>query len=134
MRILKRVIIFCLLLLPMLGCKIDTTTSLKDISAPYTGQYYCEEARWGEDNLLEKYDEITLILVDKQNMQFIFKPKDGKKNIIEGNYTFDSNTNTLSGTIAILGMPTSGSVILENGQFCIVKNLFGKTLYMKFSK
>lgn len=121
---------FMLLLLP--ACDAREAGSLKSITRPYIAHYECTHATLGEENILEKFDYIELVLVDRQKMEFIFKPKDGERHVIECDYTFDVNTRELTAEIGIYGYRFRESTIVEHGKFTIAKALGSKQLIMKF--
>ncbi|MDE6001706.1 MAG: hypothetical protein K2G96_05265, partial [Clostridia bacterium] len=87
-KILFTLAAFCMLL-PLFVCACDAREagSLKSITRPYIAQYECTEATLGDENLLEKFEYIKIVLVNKDTMQIIYKPKNGKKQINETKYT-----------------------------------------------
>lgn len=104
---------------------------LKTLTRPYIAQYECTEARFGKEDILEKYDYIKIILVNSKEMQITYKPKDGEKKIIETVYSLDNEKN-ISTEIGILGYKYRVSAPVENGKFTVTKDIAGKQLIMKF--
>lgn len=125
--------VFCMLL-PLFVCACDAREagSLKSITRPYIAQYECTEATLGSENLLEKLEYITVVLVNKDTMQIIYKPKDGKKQINETKYTFDTKTHELSAEIGIYGFKFKQTTVVEKGKFTVSKPIGTKQLIMKF--
>ena len=119
-----------LLLLP--ACDAREAGSIKSLTRPYIAHYECYEARLGEENILEKFDYIELVLVDKQNMEFIYKQKDGERQVVESNYNLDINTRILTAEIGIYGYRFRESTTIENGKFTVSKMIGKKPLIMKF--
>ncbi|MBD5585249.1 MAG: hypothetical protein HDQ88_09205 [Clostridia bacterium] len=107
-------------------------SSLKSITKPYIGEYECVEARLGDKNLLEKYEFIKITLVDNENMEVSYKPKNGKKKTYEGAYSVDPNTREFTGEIWVVGIKFREKTKIENGKFVLTKNLFTTPLIMKF--
>ncbi len=124
---------FCLIL-PLVVCACDAREagSLKSITRPYIAQYECTEATLGEDNILDKFEYINVILVNKDTMQVIFKPKNGKKQISKAKYNFNADTRELTADIGIYGYKFKQSTIVEKGKFTISKAIGQKQLIMKF--
>lgn len=138
-KILYLTVILCLLLLLLPACSStqasatsDKSGSLKSITKPYIGEYECVEARFGERDLLEKYDYIIISLVDDKKMEVSFKPKDGKKKTFDGTYEVNPETREFTGEVGILGVRFKESTKIENGKFTITKLIFSMPLIMNF--
>jgi hypothetical protein len=123
-------IFIALLLLP--ACNAEKLGSIKALTRPYIAQYECYEARYGEDDFLENYDYIRIILTDKENIEIVVKPKDGDKKQICGQYKFDTKTKKLTATIGILGQDLTPSIEIIDGKFDVIKTIGNKELVMKF--
>lgn len=132
----KRLIIFavlCTLLLTFLSaCDVKNAGSLKSITNPYVAQYECVEAKLGEEDLLKKFDYIKITLVNKENLELTYKPKDGENKTIKSKYTFDVKSRTLTAEIGLLGYTLKESTVIEKGKFTLTKSIGGKQLVMKF--
>lgn len=115
------------------ACDAREAGSLQALTNPYIAQYECTEAKLGDEDLLEKFDYITLVLEDKEKLQFIYKPKNGNKQIIESNYSFDLETRELTSEIWILGYKFKQSTIVENGKFNVSIPIGNKQLVLKFA-
>lgn len=124
----------CLCILP--ACKIDTESfarsSVKAISKPYIAQYECVEARFGEDDFMEYYDYIKVILLNSTEMELLYKLKDGEKKSVKGNYTLNTETREINAEIGILGYKFKEKVEVKKGGFIISHTIFKRELYMKF--
>ncbi len=128
--ILTAVFAFLLLLLP--ACDARSAGSLKSITRPYIAQYECTSATYGGDNLLEKYDYIEIILVNKNDMEIVYKPKYARQRVIETTYSLDTETRELTAEIGILGYKFKETVKIEHGKFTITKAIANKQLIMNF--
>ena len=125
--------ILCVFLLTFLSaCDMKNAGPLKSITRPYIAQYECVEAKLGDEDLLDKFDYIKITLLDKDNLELNYKPKDGENKTIESNYVFDVQSRTLTAEIGILGYTFKQSTIIEKGKFTISKSIGGKQLIMKF--
>ncbi len=125
--------VFCsMFLLILSACDAREAGSLKSITRPYIAHYECTEATLGGENLLDKFEYIEIVLVDKEEMQLIYKPKDGKKSKIKSNYIFNLETRELTADIGIYGYRFRESTIVENGKFTVTKTIGEKQLIMKF--
>ncbi len=114
------------------ACNVKNAGPLKSITNPYIAQYECVEATFGEEDLLKKYDYITITLQNKDTLELSYKPKDGDAKKIKSKYQFDCNSRTLTAEIGLLGHNVKQSTIIEKGQFTISKSFCGKQLIMKF--
>ena len=134
---MKRKLIFftfisTLLLILLSGCNAREIGSLKSITSPYIASYECTEAYYGEENILNKFDLIEINLVNKKQMELIYKLKGEDKCVIETEYTFDLDTRELSAEIGILGHKFRQTTTVKNGKFTISKSIGAKQLVMKF--
>lgn len=121
---------FSLLLFP--ACEANAESSIKEITMPYIAQYECVEARLGNEDFLEQFDFIRIILVNNEKMQLVFKKKGEKKYIVDGNYKFDSHTRELQGEIGFLGYRFREKTFVNKGEFILSETILTKQLYMKF--
>ncbi|MDE7082319.1 MAG: hypothetical protein K2O89_01280 [Clostridia bacterium] len=139
----KRIFIFTvilsmlLLLLPacstaQASAESDKSGSLKSITKPYIGEYECTDAHLGKTDLLEKYEFITISLLDDKKMEVSYKPKDGKKKTFEGTYEVNPDTREFTGEVGILGVKFKEGTKIENGKFTITKLIFSMPLIMNF--
>ncbi len=122
----------CIAILLLPACNIDKDQSVKAVTAPYIAQYECTQARLGETDILEKYEYIRIIFLNKDELEVQIKRIDGEKQSAKGNYSIDPDTRELTGEIGILGFKFREKVIVKNGQFTISKNFGSKPLFVKF--
>lgn len=125
-------ILMCIAILLLPACNIDKDQSVKAVTAPYIAQYECTQARLGETDILEKYEYIRIIFLNKDELEVQIKRIDGEKQSAKGNYSIDPDTRELTGEIGILGFKFREKVIVKNGQFTISKNFGSKPLFVKF--
>lgn len=121
-----------LLLLLIPACEAREVGSLKSLTRPYIAHYECTEATLGEENLLDMFDYIEIVLVDKEKMELIYKMKDGEKHSVESSYSFDIEKRELTADVGILGYKFRESTTIEHGRFTISKAIGTKQLIMKF--
>ena len=124
--------VFALLLTLLPACDAQEIGSLKSLTKPYIAQYECYEGTLGGEDILEKFDYIEINILDKENLELLFKKKDGEKYKYECEYTLDSKTRELSADIWVLGFRFKESVKIENGKFTISKPIGSRQLIMKF--
>ena len=122
----------CSLFVLLSACDARDTGSLKSLTRPYIAQYECTDAKLGNDELLEKFDYIKIVLVDKNKMQLIYKLKMGEKRVKESEYTFDAKTRELSADIGIFGYRFNQTTVVKDGKFTVTKTILGKQLVMNF--
>ncbi len=114
------------------ACDADPNGDIKSITKPYIAEYVCTEAKFGEEDLLEKYDYIKLTLLDGKQMELSYKPKDGDKKSYVCDYEVDEKTRELTADFWLLGISHREKISIENGGFTIIKTIYSKPLYMKF--
>lgn len=122
----------CSLFVLLSACDARDTGSLKSLTRPYIAQYECTDAKLGNDDLLEKFDYIKIVLVDKNKLQLIYKLKMGEKRVKESEYTFDAKTRELSADIGIFGYRFNQTAVVKDGKFTVTKTILGKQLVMNF--
>ncbi len=125
-------VIFALILTLFPACDAQKAGSLKVITRPYIAQYECTSATFGKDNLLDKFDYIEVNLVNKNELEVIYKLKIGDRKIISAPYDFNPETHELSADIGILGYKFKQTVIIKNGRFTVTKPIGKKQLIMNF--
>lgn len=131
-KILNIVPILALFLIFVGGCDAKEAGSLKTITNPYIAHYECTEAYFGDENLLDKYDYIEIILINTSKMDIAIKPKDGEKQIYSGAYSYDKDTNELSADFGILGYRFRQTTKIGHGKFTITKTIGNRQLIMNF--
>lgn len=119
-----------LTLLP--ACEMKNAGPLKAITHPYIAQYECIEATLGEENILDKFEFITVTLQNKDTMELSYKFKDGETKKVKSKYDFDYNTHTLTAEIGLFGYSFKQATVIEKGKFTVSKSFGGKQLIMKF--
>ncbi|MBQ7948139.1 MAG: hypothetical protein IJ284_00100 [Clostridia bacterium] len=84
-------------LLSLMACfpslKKDT---LKDITKPYLGVYECTEARWNEEDCLNRFSYIHLELKGDGTFILYYCEKDGEKRKETGRYHYDKEKSALT--------------------------------------
>lgn len=127
------VAVICALLITILpACDAQKAGSLKVITRPYIAQYECISAIFGDEDLLEKFDYIEINLVNKKELELIYKPKNGDRKIITTTYELNPETRELSADIGIFGYRFKQTTKIENGKFTVVKTIGKKQLIMNF--
>ncbi len=114
------------------ACTIKAEGSIQSITRPYIAQYECTKARLGEKNLLDDYDYVRFVLLDKNQLELEYKPKNGEKQTRTGTYQLDPQTRELTAEIGLLGYRFKESVILEKGRFTVTKPIGTKELVLVF--
>ncbi len=125
--------IICALLLVLLpACDAKNAGSLKTITRPYIAQYECTSATLGGDDVLKKFDYIEINLVNKKDMEIIYKPKDGDRKVIKTTYSLNTQTRELTAEVGIYGYKFKQTTKIQNGKFTISKAIGRKQLIMNF--
>lgn len=115
-------------------CALGKSSSLKDISKPYLGEYECKQATYGEKDYLEDFTYIRMEL--QSNDRFVLSYCDkltNKKNQVEGEFTYDAQTNTVTlqlGDDACI----KRQFPLKDGVLLVVTTLGNKILQLRFEQ
>ena len=118
------------MLLP--ACEINANGSIKALTKPYITEYECVEGYLGGEDLLKQYDFIKITLLNKEELEVSFKPKNGKKRAFKGAYQVDPETREMTGEVGVFGVQFREKIKIENGQFVIVRKILTKPLLLKF--
>lgn len=125
-------IIFALTLILLPACDAKNAGSLKSITRPYIAQYECTSATFGGDDILERFDYIEITLVNKKDMEVIYKPKGGDRKLIKTTYSLNTETRELTAEVGIYGYKFKETTKIQNGKFTISKAIGRKQLIMNF--
>lgn len=134
---MKKTAIKIALLLPLLcllfcAFKIEPNSSIKSLTKPYITTYECVAARLGNENLMDKFDRITITFLDDKELEVRLKKKNGKTSNHRCNYVYNDKTHSFSAEMGILGFTVRQEAKIENGKFTICMPILGKTLLMNF--
>lgn len=111
----------------------DANSSVKSLTKPYITTYECKFARFGNEDLLEKYDYLKVTFLDDEQVEVSYKRKNGKKKIHVCDYRYDDETKQFETEIGILGFKFKQATKIENGAFTISMPILGKPLVMVFA-
>lgn len=128
----------CVIIIAVISClclcafTFDANSSVKTLTKPYITTYDCTFARFGNVDLLEKYDYLKITFIDDKKLEVSFKRKNGKKHTYTCDYTYNEETRQFEAEIGIFGFRFKQATVIENGKFTISMPLLGKPLAMIF--
>lgn len=125
---------FCVFLLCLAACGLDTTSSLKDLTDPYIARYECTQATLGGDDLLENFDYIRITLLDEKEMELSFKQKGEKPRAKTFKYSYDKESGELYAEEGVLGFKAKEPAVIKDGAFTISFPLGSRQLILKFEE
>lgn len=131
-RKLKIILLLPLLCILFCGFTIDDSSSVKDLTKPYITTYECVAARLGNENLMDKYERITIVFLNDKELEVKLNRKNGKNKSYRCEYLYNDKTHALSAEIGILGFKFKQDTIIENGKFTVCMPILDKTLLMNF--
>ncbi|MBR2442429.1 MAG: hypothetical protein IKB20_05135 [Clostridia bacterium] len=104
--------------------------TLKEVAKPYLGVYECKEAKLGNEDYLQRFEDITLEL--KGNGEFIltFREKGGRERREKGKYTYDEKREA----ITLDGGAIKRQFPLKDGALRFQLSLGGKWLSVLFEQ
>lgn len=132
-KIFAATIVFAALCLCLCAFKVDMDSSVKSLTKPYINTYECTFARFGNENLLEKYEYVKITFLDDKQLEVSYKRPKGKKHSHVCDYTYDEKTRQFEAEVGILGFKFKQATTIENGKFTISMPILGKPLIMNFS-
>lgn len=128
----------CVIIIAVISClclcafTFDANSSVKTLTKTYITTYDCTFARFGNVDLLEKYDYLKITFIDDKELEVSFKRKNGKKHAYTCDYTYNDDTRQFEAEIGIFGFRFKQATVIENGKFTISMPLLGKPLAMIF--
>lgn len=131
-KIFAVIFVICTLCLCLCAFTFDTTGSVRNLTHPYINTYECTFARFGNENLLEKYDYLKITFLDEKELEVSFKKNNGKLHRYVCDYTYDEETKKVEAEIGILGFKFKQATCIEHGRFTISMPILGKPLVMIF--
>lgn len=110
----------------------DMNSSVKTLTKPYINTYDCTFARFGTEDLLEKYDYLKITFIDDEQLEVSFKRNKGKKHSYICDYTYNDETRQIEAEVGIYGFRFKQATTIKNGKFTISMPILGKPLIMIF--
>lgn len=122
-----------LALLPLCcGCSVSALSSLRAFAKPYEGEYACEYAAYGGQNLLRDYREIVLTL-ENGTFTLTAVPHRGKVRRARGRYEYDGEGETIAFRAEIFGKERRRDLPFRNGKIFLEQSFAGKKLVVRFA-
>ncbi len=123
-----------LLLLFMLlcGCNAQNAEPLKTLTKPYIATYTCTQAKFGEDDFLDKFEYVKIRLIDKETFALEYKTKQGEQKAYTFPYQYNPETHQFSADCGVLGAEESPYATLQDGKLTVIKQIGNKTLCLVF--
>lgn len=121
-----------LLCFVLCSCDVKNMGGVKSLTKPYINEYVCYYAALGERDLLEEVDYIKVTFLDGEKLEVSYKLTDGKKHAFECGYTHNDDTDEIIIDFGLFGAENKPRIIINDGKFCVTKQLGTKILTMKF--
>jgi len=113
------------------ACDVEELSTLQELSKPYAAQYRCDALRYGEEDLLSRFDLVTLTLCPNGSFLLNCRDREGKTQSHSGTYEFREST--VAFTVMFRGTPVTREFPYEDGAVMIACPLAGKLLYAHFT-
>ncbi len=104
--------------------------TLKEIAKPRLGVYECKEAKLGNEDYLQRFEDISLELKADGEFILTFREKGGKERREKGKYTYDEKR----GVITLDGGSLKREFPLKEGVLRIQLSIGGKWLSVLFEQ
>lgn len=111
----------------------DADSSVKSLTKPYITTYDCTFARFGNEDLLEKYEYLKITFLDDKQLEVSYKRKNGKRKAHVCDYFYDEETKKFEAEVGILGFKFKQSTNIENGKFTVSMPILGRPLVLIFA-
>lgn len=109
------------------------TGELTDITKPYLGVYDCTQAQFGEENLLDTFDDLKLELKGKGEYVLYYKESGKKAKRIKGKYRYDKDSESI--TLCLPNGPCiRRNFPLQKGVLTITVPYKNNTLHLQFEQ
>ena len=108
----------CFALVAAGGCAVQELSSLRAFSGTHTGVYVCEYAQWNGEDLLARYDRITLELCADGTCRLLAASEEGDVSS-EGTYAFDEQAQVLVLKGAFAGKTFTKRCVYRGGAFTL---------------
>ncbi len=107
--------------------------TLREFSAPYTGEYRCEVLRIGSLDLLKDFD-VRLELSGDGTLNLRWKNLFGKDQSFSHPYEYDEKTGLV--TVAVPDGKSEKKIrfLLDAGEIVLSETLSGKAFFAKFTR
>ncbi len=109
-----------------------TLGTLKEISAPYVGEYRCTQLRIGKREF--PTDGVRLVLDGDGGAKLWWKNMLGKEQSSAYSYVYDEEEGVILVSVPVGKEEKIFKVYYENGEISIAESLTGKGFFAKFSK
>ncbi len=129
---LKSAAICSVAVLSPLLLNVASLGGLKEVAEPYLGTYECEEIYFGDEEKTDRFDYVRLELMPEGELKLLYKEKNGKRNVVEAKYSYDTKTNTLTVYADIAGVEKKKDFAVHKGKIDLSVRYGGKMLMMKF--
>ena len=107
--------------------------SLKDITKPYTGIYKCTEARFAEQDYLNRFEEIAIELKSNGDFLLYYREKGCASKTEKGRYVYDKENKTITFEAGANGF-FKRAFPLENGVLTMDIRFAEKNLILQFER
>lgn len=115
------------------ACDVTKDSSLKDISRPYTGEYFCKKLTIGGEDALQNFRFITLDLKGDGEFELRYQTESGGEGSYGGQYRISEEQGEISFTANHLLRSVTRSFSYEKGKIEIRLNFGGRLYYAEFS-
>lgn len=120
------------LLLALCGCSASELSSLRAFARPFEGEYLCEYAAYGGQDLLKEYREVVLTM-EGGTFTLTAVPRRGKVRRAGGSYSYDEGEDTITFRAEILGKERRRDLPFRDGKIYLEQRFAGKALVMRFA-
>lgn len=115
------------------GCDLERTSSLKDISRPYVGEYKCKKLQIGGEEELSRFESVKLELTYDGKFCLTYEDTQGGEGAYAGKYTLSEENASLAMTSDEGGKAQTYVFPYENGKVEMRLLFREKLLYAVFS-
>ena len=112
---------------------MDESSSLRDISKPYVGEYKCRKLQLGGESALERYQYVNLELTYEGSFKLSFLDTDGNEGSYEGAYKISEEDGEILLLASSGGEEKKFIFPYEKGKILMREQFNEKLLFAEFS-
>lgn len=114
------------------GCGVQQLSSLREFARPWQGEYRCEEARCGGEDMLPRLGGIVVTLGEEGIFTAEVRLRSKKSLRTGGSYVYDEGTGRLEFSLSYGGEVRRAVTCLQKGAFTLSARVCGKAVVLRF--
>ena len=115
------------------GCDVREMSSLKEISLPYAGEYFCQSLTLGGKDVLPYFERAVLTLERDGSFSLAYKKAGGGEGGVSGAYRIDEDAGRIYLRVRGAEGESERAFPYENGRIFLEMTVLGRLLCAEFA-